>query len=212
LESAQSVLSFKKRMNYIFGLLVILLSNVGFTSAFTIPTNTGVSFTSTLSSSTYKSPKTELNLIGGLFGKKETEQPDPNVPTRVFDIPLSSLKLGGTRFALGLFLIGQQGTPVKGSWKVNPVSDQVLDMYYVDDSAMFSLNLDEKSISIDRYGSPSLQYLLQESLVLHRLLDEIHTIALGNEEVEETDRLIVFADERTAIENARSKLSARPAE
>jgi hypothetical protein len=200
-----------KTLKYVFGLLFILLPNARIVSAFTIPTRgTGVSFMSN-HLSLYKTSKTELNLIGGLFGKK-TEQPDPNVPTRVFDIPLSSLKLGGTRFALGLFLIGQQGTPVKGSWKVNPVSDQVLDMYYVDDSAMFSLNLNEKSISIDRYGSPSLQYLLQESLVLHRLLDEIHTIALGNEEVEESNRLIVFSDDKTAIDNARSKLSARPAE
>lgn len=202
-----------KIMKYIVGLLFILQSNAGIGSAFTIPTaSSGVSFISNLSSSTHQSPRTELNLMGGLFGKKKIVQPDPSIPTRVFDIPVSSLKLGGTRFALGLFLIGQQGTPVKGSWKVNPVSDQVLDMYYVDDSAMFSLNLNEKSISIDRYGSPSLQYLLQESLVLHRLLDEIHTIALGNEEVEEANRLIGFADEQNAIENARSKLSARPAE
>ena len=150
-------------------------------------------------------------LFGNLFGKKE-EQNDPSVPTRIMDIKCDSVKNGGLRLALGLFLIGQQGTPVKGSWKANQASDGVLDMYYVDNTAMFSVHITDKLIFVDRYGSPSLQYQLQESLILHRLLDEINTLALEGEEVEAENRLLVLSDPENVLKDARSKLPARSVE
>ena len=156
---------------------------------------------------------TELGLLGGIFGKKEVENQDPSVPKRVFDIPCKNLKLGGCRFALGLFLIGEQGTPIKGTWKANQANDGVLDMFHTDNTAMFSVVMTESSIAVDRYGlQPSLKYQLQESLILHMLLDEIQTLALEGEEVEDENRLIVFNDPETAIEDARTKLPARAAE
>lgn len=156
---------------------------------------------------------TQLNgLFGNVFGKKEEENYDPSVPTRIIDIKCDSIKNGGLRMALGLFLIGQQGTPVKGSWKINPADDGVLDMYYVDNTAMFSLHLTDDLIFIDRYGQPSLQYQLQESLILHRFLDELNTLAFEGEEVEDENRLLVFSDPENAIEDAREKLPARMAE
>eukprot|EP00558_Chaetoceros_sp_UNC1202_P004940 CAMPEP_0197245800 /NCGR_PEP_ID=MMETSP1429-20130617/10473_1 /TAXON_ID=49237 /ORGANISM="Chaetoceros sp., Strain UNC1202" /LENGTH=213 /DNA_ID=CAMNT_0042706357 /DNA_START=28 /DNA_END=669 /DNA_ORIENTATION=+ len=158
---------------------------------------------------------TQLNLFGGLFGGNEKQNTDPSIPKRLFSIPCTQIKSGGLRFALGLFLIGQQGTPVKGSWKANQADDGVLDMFYVDNTAMFSLILDEesKAIHVDRYGlESSLQYQLQESLVLHRLLDEIQTLALEGEEIEDANRLIVFEDPETAVENARKGLPARAEE
>ena len=104
------------------------------------------------------SSTTQLNgLFGNIFGKKE-EEADPSIPTRIMDIKCASVKPGGLRFALGLFLIGQQGTPVKGSWKANQASDGVLDMYYVDNTAMFSVHITDFLIYVDRYGKPSLQY------------------------------------------------------
>ena len=129
-------------------------------------------------STTFANSSTALNgLFGNLFGKQE-EEADPSIPTRIMDVKCESIKLGGLRFALGLFFIGQQGTPVKGSWKANQASDGVLDMYYVDNSAMFSVHLTDKLIYVDRYGKPSLQYQLQESLILHLFLDELNTLAL----------------------------------
>ena len=83
-------------------------------------------------------------------------------------------------------------------------------MYYVDDSAMFSLNLSEKQLSVDRYGKPSLQYLLQESLMLHGLLDEIQEFAFGGEDIADKDRLLTLIDPENGIQNARGNLSARP--
>lgn len=180
------------------------------TSSFSI-SNGSLKNSSRATSSTRSA--TELGLLGGLFGKKEEKNQDPSVPTRVFDLPCNNVKLGGCRFALGLFLIGQQGTPVKGTWMANQANDGVLDMFHTDNTAMFSVVMTERSIAVDRYGlQPSLQYQLQESLVLHRLLDEIQTLALEGEEVEAENRLIVFADPETAVESARSKLPARAEE
>lgn len=165
------------------------------------------------SSLTEKDSTTELRLFGGLFGKKASENKDPSVPTRVFDIPCSSIKLGGCRFALGLFLIGQQATPVKGTWKANQANDGVLDMFHSDNTGMFSVILTDKSVSVDRYGlEPSLQYRLQESLVLHRLLDEIQILALEGDDIKDENRLIVLSDPDMAIQQARDKLPARAAD
>jgi hypothetical protein len=152
----------------------------------------------------------QAGLFGNLFGNSDPEPSDPSIPNRVFEIDCEATKLGGLKFALGLWLIGQQGTPVKGSWKVNPASDVLIDMYYVDDSAMFSLNLSEKQLSVDRYGKPSLQYLLQESLMLHGLLDEIQEFAFGGEDIADKDRLLTLIDPENGIQNARGNLSARP--
>lgn len=155
------------------------------------------------------SSTTQLNgLFGNVFGKKE-EEADPSIPTRIMDIKCTSVKTGGLRFALGLFLIGQQGTPVKGSWKANQASDGVLDMYYVDNTAMFSVHITDFLIYVDRYGKPSLQYQLQESLILHRFLDELNTLASEGEDIEEENRLLVLSDPENNIENARAKLPAR---
>ena len=163
----------------------------------------------------YSSSTTQLQagLFGNLFGgKQEKQNDDPSIPTRIMDIPCSSIKPGGLRFALGLFFIGQQGTPVKGSWKANQASDGVLDMYYVDNTAMFSVHLTDKLIYVDRYGRPSLQYQLQESLVLHRFLDEVCTLAFEGDDIEDENRLVVLSDPEKGIEDARAKLPARAEE
>ena len=78
------------------------------------------------------------------------------------------------RFALGLHMISLQD---KGTWRANENSATKLDMFFKDNSAMFQVVLDVDKIYIDRYGQPSLQYVLQESLVLHKVLDEINKLA-----------------------------------
>ena len=153
-------------------------------------------------------------LAGGLFGglgkKIEEPTPDLTIPMRVLEIPVQSLKKGGLRFVLGLHLIAQQGNPEKGSWRANQSSDTVLDMYFKDNSAMFSVVLEDSQISVDRYGQPSLQYLLQESVVLHSVLDELNSYAFDGEIAEES-RLIQLEEPRDAIEKARGVLPARKA-
>eukprot|EP00984_Skeletonema_dohrnii_P029659 scaffold20429_cov75-Skeletonema_dohrnii-CCMP3373.AAC.1 len=160
----------------------------------------------------------DTSLAAGLFGKKEQEGPsststqpqaDAPIPTRLFNIPAKSIKPGGMRVVLGFSLIGLQNTPDQGSWKANQSSDTVLDMVFRDNSAMFSITLGDDGISVDRYGTPSLPYLLQESVILHSVLDEIDSIA-NEGDAEAQDRLLQLEEEGDAIEEARSTLPARP--
>lgn len=155
----------------------------------------------------------DISLAAGLFGKKAEEpsssQADVSTPTQVFSIPVQSIKPGGLRFALGLHLIGLQNTPDKGSWQANQASDTVIDMKFRDGSAMFSISLGDEGISVSRYGQPSLPYLLQESVILHSVLDEISSLAYEGE-IEEENRLLKLQDQ-DSIEEVRSTLPARKA-
>mmetsp|Transcript_14679 Transcript_14679/g.31901 ORF Transcript_14679/g.31901 Transcript_14679/m.31901 type:complete len:209 (+) Transcript_14679:85-711(+) len=154
------------------------------------------------------------SLNGGLFGGKteNNEEPpgsqtDPSVPTRVLEIPVSSLKKGGLRFTLGLHLVGLQD---KGTWRPNQASDNVIEMYFKDQSAMFSLVLEDDAIRVDRYGKPSLAYVLQESVVLHSVLAELKALAFEGE-IEDASRLLQLEEPRDAIEKAIATLPARKA-
>jgi len=160
----------------------------------------------------------DTSLAAGLFGKKEQEEPSSSstqpqaavpIPTRLFNIPAKSIKPGGMRVVLGFSLIGLQNTPDQGSWKANQSSDTVLDMVFKDNSAMFSITLGDDGISVDRYGTPSLPYLLQESVILHSVLDEIDSIA-NEGDAEAKDRLLQLEEEGDAIAEARRTLPARP--
>ncbi|KAL7536664.1 hypothetical protein ACHAWF_005528 [Thalassiosira exigua] len=154
------------------------------------------------------------SLRGSLFGLGEGEKKvppsqrggDPSIPTRVLEIPVSSIKKGGLRFALGLHLIGQQDN---GTWKANQANESSLDMFFKDNSAKISVVLDENLIGIDRYGArPSLVYMLQESILLHSLLDELKTLAFEGS-IEDENRLLRFEKEELA--KARAALPARKA-
>ena len=213
---------------------VLLLCSVA--SAF-VP----VSFVSAKRSTTREASPSTLNLAsgdnnesgGGLFGglfaggqrKKDPATADPywNDPTRgiiMFEIPLEAMKVGGLRIALSLHCIGQQNTPNKGTWLARQCDDGVIEMWFnnPDQSGMFSITLTELTggkgtIAVERHGPrPSLVYQLQESLQLHKLLDELETLAFGNdEEVEDENRLLVLK-ESDGIESARGLLPARQAE
>lgn len=137
------------------------------------------------------------------------EESDYVGSTRVLTIPVESVKVGGLRLYLLLYLMGQQNTPDKGSWKANQVSDSSIDMYYHDGTAALMINFqkEKKFITVDRLGSlPSMQFVLQESTILDGLLDELDSIA-SDSEINETDRLICLAPPGDAIKVARSSLS-----
>ena len=152
-------------------------------------------------------------LFAGLFGGKKA---DPNEPKEIFNIPLKAIRIGGLRIALSLHCIGQQNTPDKGTWLANQADDGVIEMWYnPDQSGMFSVTLSEKDgggILVERHGpAPSLVYQLQESLQLHKLLDELEVLAFGNsEEIEEENRLLKL-EAKDGIEKARETLPARKA-
>lgn len=153
----------------------------------------------------------QSKLNAGLFGPKETTEShnDTAKPKRIMNIKVKSIKKGGLRMVLGLCLIGLQNTPDKGSWRANQASDTELDMIFKDNASKFSVVLEDSYIAVDRYGQASLPYLLQESVVLHRVLDELNELAF-NSEVKEEHRLL-HLEESNAIEQARSTLPARQA-
>ena len=130
----------------------------------------------------------------------------------VMEIPVKYMKRGGLRFVLGLYLVG---LPDKGTWTPNQAADDSgLDMHFKDGSAMFKLVLDDDAVRVDRYGQrPSLAYLLQESVVLHGILDELHSLCSENDDagIEMANRLLLLEEPGDAIEKARATLPARRA-
>jgi hypothetical protein len=149
---------------------------------------------------------------------------DDNEPAgtyRVVTIPVESLKPGGLRLFLMFYLMGLQNTPERNTWRANqpntPTSgynsqttadDYVLEFWFHDSSAILSIMLGSKEIRVNRIGSqPSNAYLMQESVVLQGLLDELQSCAMdGNVTV--TDRLIVLPSSQPhAIEDAREMLA-----
>lgn len=189
------------------------------------------------------------DILDNLFGnnKKEMRSDDDTAtsyPLLLFEIPVKEMKVGGLRFLLGLLLMGKRNIPEVGSWKVTQANDGVLDVLYTkDETASFSITFLEKKIILERWGTakqvpPSLQYQLQESILLHSILDELETLsAYGNkqdgrsntnynnensnqsnqsnektEEIEDSDRLLTLIEPGDAIQIARSKLPARSEE
>ena len=83
---------------------------------------------------------------------------------------------------------------------------------------MFSIGLGDESITIERHtdagNRPSLFYQLQESVILHKVLDELHALAFGKgddgQDIEDYDRLLVLQG-KYAIDEARKELPARGA-
>lgn len=150
-------------------------------------------------------------LFGNLFGgqaKKEEDQRTTN-PKAIMSFPASSVKVGALRFFLQIYLVGEQNKPSKGSWVLSTAAGDTLDMYYKDGTGMFSVDLNESGIEIYRKGQrPSLGYLLQESVMLHGVLDELQQVAFGTEDIDPEKRLIQLTDS-AAINEARKALPAR---
>lgn len=152
------------------------------------------------------------NLFGGLFGQDRGggDSDGGSAGAKVLDIPANTVKIGPLKFYLQIFLVGEQNKPVKGAWTLNQNDDRgTLDMYYGDGTGMFSIDLKEYGIAVQRYGQrPSLQYVLQESVLLHAMLDELNQIAFEVDDIDQDKRLLQFADPK-ALSKVRESLPAR---
>lgn len=146
------------------------------------------------------------NPLENLFGNKET-----GGPKVVLDIPAKAIKIGALRFLLQIHLVGEQNNPNPQTWLMKDGGESELDLYFYDGTGMFSLDLTEYQIKVTRYGEkPSLQYQIQESVLLHSVLDELHKTAFEVDDIEEEKRLLRLNDDN-AIESARGSLLARAA-
>lgn len=145
----------------------------------------------------------ESGILGGLFGS-----PSNPGPKTVVDLPASNVKVGALRFLLNIYLVGEQNKPEPKSWLTRQQDDGTLQIYYLDGTGMLALDLQEYGIKAIRYGeAPSLQYVLQESILLQGILDELSGLAF-DVEAEPEKRLLQLADEE-AIVKARETLPAR---
>ena len=152
-----------------------------------------------------------LNAGGGvlqnLFGGGGSAE--PGGPKVVLDIPASNVKIGALRFLLQIYLVGEQNKPTPKAWVTRQGDSGDLQIYYTDGTGMVSIDLQEYRIAIRRYGEkPSLQYLLQESVLLHGVLDELNTVAFGVDDIDADNRLLRLPDD-TALVKARDQLPAR---
>lgn len=129
---------------------------------------------------------------------------------RLASIEVKAIKPGGLRLFLMFYLMGMQNTPDRGSWKADqPTRDEyVIDCYFHDRTAMLSIELSEEHniITIDRIGAvPSNAYVMQETVIVEGILDELQQMA-SDESIEPESRLLQLS-EPEAIEQARAALS-----
>ena len=130
-------------------------------------------------------------------------------PKTVFEIPAKEVKVGALKFLLQISLVGIANKREQGTWFLKQNELDGIDLYFKDGTAMLRLGLSEYMIRAERHGSkPSLQYQLQESVMLHSVLDELEKTAFGVEDIEEEKRLLRLKDD-TLLEAARDKLPAR---
>ncbi|KAI2495192.1 hypothetical protein MHU86_19331 [Fragilaria crotonensis] len=150
----------------------------------------------------------KINLFSNLFGGNKAEA-DPNVPTTIFEIPTLGVKIGALQFLMQIHMVSEGNKPEPGTWFPKQNNEGGLDLYFKDGSGMCTIVISEYSIKAERYGAkPSLQYLLQESVLLHSVLDELERTAFGVEEIEEEKRLLRLR-EGDGIDKARTILPAK---
>ena len=150
----------------------------------------------------------KADFFSNLFGSNKADA-DPNVPTILFEIPTTNVKIGALQFVIQIHMVSVGNKPEPGTWFPKQNSDGGLDLYFKDGSGMCTIVVSEYNIKAERYGAkPSLQYLLQESVLLHSVLDELEKTAFGVEDIEEEKRLLRLR-EKDGIDKARSVLPAR---
>ncbi len=154
--------------------------------------------------SVIRSHRSALELFGGR--KQETSG-----PPIIIDIPAKNVKVGALRFLMQIYLVGIQNEPAPKSWLTKQGDAGDLQVYFKDGTAMVSIDFQENGVQVRRFGdAPSLQYMLQESILLHGILDELNNVAVEVNDIEQEKRLLQL-NEPDAIEKARFALPARKA-
>ena len=151
--------------------------------------------------------------LGNFFNPKDSDDDDDNDSAagtnRLITIPVKEVKPGGLRLFLMFYLMGMQNTPDRNSWKADQPSTEEyqVDFFYHDRSALLSILLQEDKVTIDRIGSsPSNAYMMQESVIVEGILQELDLCAF-DEKVPEEDRLLILKEPKDAIEKARDALA-----
>jgi hypothetical protein len=186
-------------------------------------------FTSS-SSSSASSKYSNENQSDKVDFEDEEEDELPAGTTLLLSIPAKRLKLGGLRLFLMFYLMGMQNTPHANAWKAHQPTirgsedgdddKHVLEMYFHDATGMIQIEMiscddigddgqeetNKSQVRVLRCGSvPSTAYLMQESVIVDGILDELQQCAFDGS-IAPTDRLVI-PEPITAIEDARRALS-----
>lgn len=125
---------------------------------------------------------------------------------RIITIPAKSMKSGGLRLYCNLYLVGLQNTPEKKCWKASQSDNSEVNLRYCDLSGSIIIQFTDSGITVDRLGSsPSMKYLMHESMILNGFLDELHAIVYDGD-ISEENRLLTLLESDT-IEKARDFVS-----
>jgi hypothetical protein len=123
---------------------------------------------------------------GSLTQRKVHDPNDPNAPKELFTLPIPDrINIQSLFQSTGSYLVSQQNKPLVGSWTISQYGENTLHVLFKDHSAMFSLDFGvelieatpshaKASVVVERHTdgrAASLQYMLQESVLLHGLLD-----------------------------------------
>lgn len=168
-----------------------------------------------LSTSLHQTTKTSSGFFQNLFGSEggnSNNDNNNNISSKeIISIEATNVKIGALRFLLNIHLVGEQNNPVPKSWlcQQSDNTNNELIVYYQDGTASLTIQLRNDAIVFIRNGmKPSLQYQIQESSLIHNILDELQSVAFGiieDKDVTADQRLLQLNDANT-IEIARSKL------
>ena len=120
---------------------------------------------------------------------------------------MKSLKKGGCRLYLCMFLMGEMNNPERRTWRMDQNEEGGIDIYYKDTSGAMMIKLEDEEIIVNRMGSrPSMDYLMGETLIINGMLDQLDEIAF-DKSIDEQDRLILLHEPGDAIDVVRESLS-----
>lgn len=142
----------------------------------------------------------------------------PEGAVAIVDLPMQYVK-SSIRVLLSFHLMAHQHTPSQDSWKLVQTEEIPLGMLFRDHTALLVVRIVSNRIRIERHPAgpnvlPSLVYQLQESLLVHAILDHLEELVLadpedgGDGDEVNNGRLLQLQDEY-AIREARTKLPAR---
>ncbi|KAL7537522.1 hypothetical protein ACHAXR_007881 [Thalassiosira sp. AJA248-18] len=172
-----------------------------------------------------QSPKENSDAQSRTKPRKVYDPNDPNAPKELFTVPIpKSIDIDTLFESMGAYLVSklQKNGQQNKQWQVIKGDTDLLHVLFEDHSAMFSLDfgvaLDEKStvqqhaessVVVERHTDgrkrASLQYMLQESVLLHVVLDGFMTVMA--EKLNEVEGQYLKGE----VNKARDTLPARQA-
>ena len=179
-------------------------------------------FVPSFHASTAASEEEAKSSLGDLKPRKVYDSNDPNAPKELFTLPIPDrIDTPSLLQSVGAYLVSQKNKPLVGSWTTSLYGEDTLHVLFKDHSAMFSLEFGVRlaeatshakgSVVVERHTdgtrAASLQYMLQESVLLHGLLDHFSQVLLDDDSSGEAEK--EYLDHEMA--KARNTLPARRA-